>query len=144
MLSAIGGTMGLLTGFSIISGVEIVYFAVKGVWNSLNKRYWLILYYITFKFFSINYDDIYRLFKLTAFWMYVFVWISWWNAMQHLLHHHWVWISINWWSPIICYPIPQPQARDDKFKQEVSQQPVVNLLCSIKLWSSCSIRHQSM
>ena len=28
-LSAIGGTMGLLTGFSIISGVEIVYFAVK-------------------------------------------------------------------------------------------------------------------
>ena len=29
MLSAIGGTMGLLTGFSIISGIEIVYFAVK-------------------------------------------------------------------------------------------------------------------
>ena len=28
-LSAIGGTMGLLTGFSIISGVEIVYFGVK-------------------------------------------------------------------------------------------------------------------
>ena len=28
-LSAIGGTMGLLTGFSIISGVEIVYFAFK-------------------------------------------------------------------------------------------------------------------
>ena len=26
MLSAIGGTMGLLTGFSIISGVEILYF----------------------------------------------------------------------------------------------------------------------
>ena len=29
MLSAIGGTMGLLTGFSIISGVEILYFAFK-------------------------------------------------------------------------------------------------------------------
>ena len=29
MLSAIGGTMGLLTGFSIISGVEILYFAVR-------------------------------------------------------------------------------------------------------------------
>ena len=29
MMSAIGGTMGLLTGFSIISGVEIIYFAVK-------------------------------------------------------------------------------------------------------------------
>ena len=29
MLSAIGGTMGLLTGFSIISGVEILYFTHK-------------------------------------------------------------------------------------------------------------------
>ena len=29
VLSAIGGTMGLLTGFSIISGVEIVYFGIK-------------------------------------------------------------------------------------------------------------------
>ena len=28
-ISAIGGTMGLLTGFSIISGVEIIYFAFK-------------------------------------------------------------------------------------------------------------------
>ena len=28
-LSAIGGTMGLLTGFSIISGVEILYFGFK-------------------------------------------------------------------------------------------------------------------
>ena len=33
MLSAIGGTMGLLTGFSIISGVEILYFAAKIGWN---------------------------------------------------------------------------------------------------------------
>ena len=31
MLSAIGGTMGLLTGFSIISGVEILYFFIKSV-----------------------------------------------------------------------------------------------------------------
>ena len=29
MLSTIGGTMGLLTGFSIISGVEIIYFTAK-------------------------------------------------------------------------------------------------------------------
>ena len=29
VLSAIGGTMGLLTGFSIISAVEIVYFVIK-------------------------------------------------------------------------------------------------------------------
>ena len=28
-LSAIGGTMGLLTGFSIISDVEIIYFSVR-------------------------------------------------------------------------------------------------------------------
>ena len=33
MLSAIGGTMGLLTGFSIISGVEILYFALKIVFD---------------------------------------------------------------------------------------------------------------
>ena len=38
MLSAIGGTMGLLTGFSIISAVEILYFAVKFFWNSLQKK----------------------------------------------------------------------------------------------------------
>ena len=29
MLAAFGGTMGLLTGFSLISGVEIVYFGLK-------------------------------------------------------------------------------------------------------------------
>ena len=28
-LGVIGGTMGLFTGFSILSGIEIVYFAVK-------------------------------------------------------------------------------------------------------------------
>ena len=33
MLSAIGGTMGLLTGFSIISAVEILYFAGKIIWT---------------------------------------------------------------------------------------------------------------
>ena len=38
MLSAIGGTMGLLTGFSIISGVEILYFASKIAWNILQKN----------------------------------------------------------------------------------------------------------
>ena len=40
MLSAIGGTMGLLTGFSIISGVEILYFAAKIIINVFckNKR----------------------------------------------------------------------------------------------------------
>ena len=40
-LSAIGGTMGLLTGFSIISGVEIVYFAFKisiGYFNNFRER----------------------------------------------------------------------------------------------------------
>ena len=38
MLSAIGGTMGLLTGFSIISGVEILYFALRVVWQILQKN----------------------------------------------------------------------------------------------------------
>ena len=38
MLSAIGGTMGLLTGFSIISGVEILYFSVKIILNVLKRR----------------------------------------------------------------------------------------------------------
>ena len=38
MLSAIGGTMGLLTGFSIISGVEILYFALKLVMNKLKFK----------------------------------------------------------------------------------------------------------
>ena len=33
MFSAIGGTMGLLTGFSIISAVEILYFFAKFLWN---------------------------------------------------------------------------------------------------------------
>ena len=37
MLSAIGGTMGLLTGFSIISAVEIVYFGVKMIFNVMKK-----------------------------------------------------------------------------------------------------------
>merc|ERR1712218_524145 len=38
MLSAIGGTMGLLTGFSIISGVEIIYFSVKIIINSIKNK----------------------------------------------------------------------------------------------------------
>ena len=38
MLSAIGGTMGLLTGFSIISGVEIIYFALRILGSCLQKR----------------------------------------------------------------------------------------------------------
>ena len=38
MLSAIGGTLGLLTGFSIISGVEIIYFVVKVTLNFFRKN----------------------------------------------------------------------------------------------------------
>ena len=38
MLSAIGGTMGLLTGFSIISGVEIIYFTIKISWKILHEK----------------------------------------------------------------------------------------------------------
>ena len=39
MLSAIGGTMGLLTGFSIISGVEIAYFIAKIIYNFFEKYF---------------------------------------------------------------------------------------------------------
>ena len=38
MLSAIGGTMGLLTGFSIISAVEIGYFVVKIALKSFKRK----------------------------------------------------------------------------------------------------------
>ena len=38
MLSAIGGTMGLLTGFSIISAVEILFFAAKLARNIIQKN----------------------------------------------------------------------------------------------------------
>ena len=38
MLSAIGGTMGLLTGFSIISGVEIAYFVAKIIYNFVMSK----------------------------------------------------------------------------------------------------------
>ena len=38
MLSAIGGTMGLLTGFSIISGVEIIYFGIKIILQTFRKE----------------------------------------------------------------------------------------------------------
>ena len=38
MLSAIGGTMGLLTGFSIISAVEIIYFLIKIVSKGLQNK----------------------------------------------------------------------------------------------------------
>ena len=37
-LSAIGGTMGLFTGFSILSGVEILYFTVKLLIGLRNKK----------------------------------------------------------------------------------------------------------
>ena len=38
MFSAIGGTMGLLSGFSIISGIEIMYFAIKSFINILKSK----------------------------------------------------------------------------------------------------------
>ena len=49
MLSAIGGTMGLLTGFSLISAVEIIYFCFKILFNyrKINWMFnecWLIIF----------------------------------------------------------------------------------------------------
>ena len=37
-LGLIGGTMGLFTGFSIFSGVEIIYFAIKFFMSLKSKR----------------------------------------------------------------------------------------------------------
>ena len=37
-LSNVGGTMGLLTGFSILSGVEIIYFLVKFFIECLKEK----------------------------------------------------------------------------------------------------------
>ena len=36
-LSAIGGTMGLLTGFSLISAAEIIYFSCKILYEFIKK-----------------------------------------------------------------------------------------------------------
>ena len=38
MLSAIGGTLGLLTGFSLISGVEFLYFVLKIFVNMIQRN----------------------------------------------------------------------------------------------------------
>ena len=38
MFSAIGGTMGLLSGFSIISGIEMIYFVIKSFINILKSK----------------------------------------------------------------------------------------------------------
>ena len=39
-LGLIGGTMGLLTGFSILSGVEIIYYVLKFSWKVGKKKQW--------------------------------------------------------------------------------------------------------
>ena len=50
----VGGTFGLFTGFSIISGVEILYFFAKSVKNYLSKKGKMILettnIYVTYCF----------------------------------------------------------------------------------------------
>ena len=56
MMSAIGGTMGLLTGFSIISGVEIIFFAIKIFSNKIGKsRLWFLKCTCTFIFYQFIY-----------------------------------------------------------------------------------------
>ena len=37
-LGLIGGTMGLLTGFSILSAVEIIYYVIKFLWELWRKK----------------------------------------------------------------------------------------------------------
>ena len=38
MVGVIGGTLGLFTGFSILSGVEIVFYAAKLLFSVINKK----------------------------------------------------------------------------------------------------------
>ena len=38
-LGLIGGTMGLLTGFSILSGVEIIYYVIRFLWKLWQKKH---------------------------------------------------------------------------------------------------------
>ena len=37
-LGLIGGTMGLFTGFSILSGVEIIFYSLKFLWSLYKQR----------------------------------------------------------------------------------------------------------
>ena len=46
-LGLIGGTMGLLTGFSILSGVEIIYYLLRSLWFAVDYH-------------SLNYPQILR------------------------------------------------------------------------------------
>ena len=38
IISALGGTLGLFTGFSIISAFEIVYFGIKIIFETINAK----------------------------------------------------------------------------------------------------------
>ena len=38
MFAAIGGTMGLLTGFSIVSALEVTYFVIRIALNVMRKK----------------------------------------------------------------------------------------------------------
>ena len=48
-LSLIGGTMGLLTGFSIISGVEIIFFLIRLFTTIANVRIYFVLEFALFR-----------------------------------------------------------------------------------------------
>ena len=48
-LSLIGGTMGLLTGFSIISGVEIIFFLFRLFTTIANFRIYVVLEFALFR-----------------------------------------------------------------------------------------------
>ena len=79
MLSAIGGTMGLLTGLSIISGVEIVYFGINIIFELLrDKLSKKDLEQIAFKNFQIK----------PLFLPYLFVFICFHLYVEFLSRHH--------------------------------------------------------
>ena len=51
-LGLIGGTMGLLTGFSILSGVEIIYYLLRFLWFSvINSNLAMFINFYSLRFF---------------------------------------------------------------------------------------------
>ena len=69
-LSAVGGTMGLLTGFSLISAVEIIFFIIKIVASLVQQKLdwkikmWTFLYSSRVKNIKIFHPGLFLLFLI--------------------------------------------------------------------------------
>ena len=54
-LGFIGGTMGLLTGFSILSAVEIIYYLIRCFWFALDISQSILRFFMSLK---VHRDDV--------------------------------------------------------------------------------------